>query len=566
MVITHILHRFWRSRALCSPVLAFAFVPAVAAAQEGSALGEFPLVSGSLTLLAWIAGGAAVGVLLTIVWRGIANHLFIHHETIASIEARRPYLPGVIAIVGTLIATAGLFVLSLKVMRHVEPFHQFSLFQIGFFFTAMACAGSIVELRWRWARGEVFAVLVGTFIAFILLAFNWAIFNTGLREDPFLMALGIVGILLLWRLLFGPWSVHIKATVLATFVGWVAIHLLLKETPQERLAHLLAAGIAILPALVWCWLFLEYHRQRKGLVLLMFLAGMLSTAPILFYDALVRSQAQFQFFLFRIVPENFNSVTNALVSGSLLDMSGTQSTVLATLISFLIVGFIEEFSKFWVLKQSGKPFFSSIDDVIQLAVIVAIGFAFAENVLNPSYFIGFIREYLIEPEEAQWGLFLGNVTGRAILTTMVHIVSSGVMGYFLGLAIFARSCLEDERREGSLSLLPTVLHWVLLLPRKHVYRVQMLLTGILLSTMLHGLFNFMVTLPEILPGNPQNMGQLFGVPDSPLRYISLLLLPSLLYVVGGFWLFSFLFYRSANMKERGRLVTTDAFVTAHAVA
>jgi len=558
--------RTLRSASVLSSGLISFMLPACAVAQGAEEVHFLGLSSETLTLVGWVVGGVAVGGLLTVLWRGILNHILLHHESIASIERRKPYLPGVWAVAGTLVATFVLFLLSLKVMLVIEPFDQFKEWQVAIFFACVALGGIVLELKWKWARGDVFAFLVGTFTAFILLAFNWAFFHTGLKSDPFIMALSVVCVLLLWRLLFGPWQVRVKATVLATFVGWVALHLLLKETPQERLAHLLAAGIAILPAVIWCWLFLEYHRQRKGLMFLMFLAGMLSTAPILFYDALVRSNVEFQFFLFKVVPQNFNNVTSAFVSGSILDVSGMQSTVLATLISFLIVGFIEEFSKFWVLKNSGKPFFSSIDDVIQLAVIVAIGFAFAENVLNPSYFIGFIREYLIAPENPQWGMFLGNITGRAILTTMVHIVSSGVMGYCLGLAIFSRSCLDDDHAKGRYHVIPTLLHWLLRFPRKKVYRAQALIIGIVLATALHGLFNFMVTLPEILPGNPQTLGDLFGLAGTPLDYISLLLLPSLLYVVGGFWLFSLLFYRNANMKERGRLVTTDAFVTARAVA
>ena len=111
----------------------------------------------------------------------------------------------------------------------------------------------------------------------------------------------------------------------------------------------------------------------------MFFAGMLSTAPILYYDTLVRSGVEFQFFLFKIVPQNFNYITNTFVAGSLFTQSGLRSVLLSTFIAFVIVGLIEEISKLWVLKKSGNPFFSSIDDVMQLAVILAIGFSFASR-------------------------------------------------------------------------------------------------------------------------------------------------------------------------------------------
>jgi hypothetical protein len=62
-----------------------------------------------------------------------------------------------------------------------------------------------------------------------------------------------------------------------------------------------------------------------------------------------------------------------------------------------------------------------------------------------------------------------------------------------------------------------------------------------------------VTLPDVLPGNPRTLGALFGSsPDSPLHYFSLLLFPSLLYVVGGFWFLTGLFMSRENEKEMPR--------------
>ncbi|HAI98679.1 TPA: hypothetical protein DCL30_04060 [Candidatus Peribacteria bacterium] len=490
------------------------------------------------------------------------NHGFLRYESLCSIEKRSPFLPRARVVVGTVLATAALFFLSRKVLAGIAPFDQIPGMWLLGIFAAFAVVACVLELKWLWVRDEIFAFIVGTGIAFTLLAFQKVLFGGEASKDPFIMALGIVCVVILWRALFGPWSARIKATVLGTFILWIALHVLFRETPQERLTHLLAAVVALIPAALWCWLFIEYHTQRWSMVLLMFFAGMLSTAPILFYDALVRNGIELQFFLFKIVPQNFSYVSDAFVSGTIVSASGVRSTVLTTLLSFLIVGFIEEVSKFWVTKESGKPFFTSIDDVIQLAIIVAIGFAFAENILNPTYFIGFVREFLVDPPQPQWWAFLANVSGRAILTTMVHIVSSGIMGYFLGLAIFARSYLEDGHRRGKWHLIPDTLQYVLKWPEKRVFAFEMIVVGLVLATVLHGLFNFMVTLPDILPGNPQTLGALFGADTgSFLHSISLLILPSLLYVVGGFWMFTALFYRKDNMKERGRVITTDSFVS-----
>ena len=85
--------------------------------------------------------------------------------------------------------------------------------------------------------------------------------------------------------------------------------------------------------------------------------------------------------------------------------------------------------------------------------------------------------------------------------------------------------------------------------------------GLLSAFVLHGMFNFLVTLPDLLPGNPRTLGDLLGSPPgSFLHMIALLIVPSLFYVVGGFWILSVLFFRKECMKERGCLVEVDTFV------
>lgn len=499
---------------------------------------------------------------LTKAWSGIMHLLMPNAKKKKSKDGSAQFLPEAKIVLGTVLASLLLFLFSLKTVNGLAPFNGPN----GARFTAaifiiLAVVGTLVRLHWpRRSRQYAFGVIIGTVVTFILIGFKHTLFSQS-HQDPFVMAMGMVCIVIAWRFLFGPWNAKIKAVVLGTFLFWVGMHLILREDPTQRSAHLMATGIALVPAMVWCALFLEYHKQRWSLVFLMFFAGMLSTAPILFYDRMVRSGVELQFFLFRIVPENFTYQSSAFVSGNVLGIHGLQSTVMSTLISFMIVGLIEEFSKYWVLRKSGEHAFRSIDDVIQLGIIVAIGFAFAENVLNPTYFISFVREFLVKPESPQWSAFIGNVMGRAILTNMVHILSTGIMGYFLGLALYAKPYLREVHRKGKRFLFCTWIHRVLRLPEKHVFKTEMLLTGFVTSLVLHGFFNFMVTLPDILPGNPRTIGDILGSPDGSFWHlIAILVLPSLFYVVGGFWILSTLFYKKTCMKERGHLVQKDTFV------
>ncbi len=407
----------------------------------------------------------------------------------------------------------------------------------------------------------LFATILGTALSLGLIITAHNFLQPGLQENPYAMAFAVLVIIIAWRSLFGPWEVQTKTTMLGTFIFWIALHLFMNDDLHGRLVHLIAIGSALIPAFIWCRLFLRYHEERMGTVLLMFFSGMLATAPILFYDALVRHGVMLQFFLFRLEPESFNQTSQTFVSGQLSDGS-TMNMILATsLLSYAIVGLIEEVSKYWVITRSGRTLFCSIDDVMQLSIMAAIGFAFAENVVNPAYFTSFVQNYLMNTDSRDITSFLSNVMGRSVLTTMVHIVATGVMGYFLGLSLFAGPYLSSRHARGKAYRFLSFIRRVLRLKEVSVFRTEMIVTGLLSAIFIHGLFNFLVTVPGLLPGNPENLHQLLG-DGSPLflQKIPLLLIPCLLYVVGGFWLLTHLFLLKDNMDERGYLLSKNIVV------
>jgi hypothetical protein len=198
--------------------------------------------------------------------------------------------------------------------------------------------------------------------------------------------------------------------------------------------------------------------------------------------------------------------------------------------------------------------------------MAAIGFAFAENITKTGYFFTFVKEFLGNGNN-DWGSFVGNIAGRSILTSMVHIVSTGVMGYCFGRAIFADPCIKEAKETGRRYWLAEGIHWLLGWQEESVFRTEMITLGLMFAIFLHAFSNFLVTLPDVLPGNPRTFGDLFGSPaGSPLHYVALLLVPALLYVVGGFWLLTALFGSKENEKERGHAISTEVFVTTGQVA
>lgn len=455
------------------------------------------------------------------------------------------------------------FCYNYMIMSFLQPHIDFLTERTILVICAILAVASIDLVR-RWKHKQthlLFAVILGSALSIGMIVTGNIFLQPGLQNNPYAMAFAVLVIVLGWRALFGPWETQTKATILGVFLFWITMHIFRYDDSQDRAAHLIATATAMIPAAIWCLLFLRYHTERVSAVLLMFFSGMLATAPILFYDALVRRGVELEFFLFRIHPQSFTQASQTFITSHLAGSANTKMMLASSFLSFFIVGLIEEVSKYWALAHSARKIFSSIDDALQLGIVVAIGFAFAENIVNPVYFTSFVQQYLMNPSTPDFVGFLSNVLGRSVLTTMVHIVSTGVMGYFFGLALFAEPYLAERHKAGKVHYFLESIHSVLRLPEVSIFRVQMLITGLVSAVFLHGLFNFLVTIPDILPGNPHTLHELLG-PSSPMIFDSfpLLLIPSLLYVVGGFWLLTHLFLRKTSMAERGHLVERTTLV------
>ena len=178
---------------------------------------------------------------------------------------------------------------------------------------------------------------------------------------------------------------------------------------------------------------------------------------------------------------------------------------------------------------------------------------------NKNYFIAFINDYLVAPTSPQWVPFFGSVFGRSIITNMVHISCSGILGYFYGLAFFAKPVLEDDRAHGKRHAIVMMTRKLLKMRRVNVFRDQMMFMGLFWAISLHAAFDILVSLPEILPGHPQTIGQLTGT-GGFLSNISLIMIPALTYVVGGWFLLMHLFKRKAGIKEYGYKLREEVFV------
>ncbi|MDP2663944.1 MAG: PrsW family intramembrane metalloprotease [bacterium] len=186
----------------------------------------------------------------------------------------------------------------------------------------------------------------------------------------------------------------------------------------------------VLPSIIWLLFYLrkDTHPESSRMILKIFFYGMLIAFPaILFEIGLLQEIKRFDF-----------------------------SPLIISLLSvFVGVAMVEELLKYFVVKEkvlNSAEFDEPIDTVLYM-IIAALGFAAAENILI-LFSLGpaFVLEKTISLSVFR---FLG--------ATFLHVLASGILGYFLAMSI----CQTK-------------------------YRGRLLLSGLVIAILLHGLYNFSI--------------------------------------------------------------------------
>ncbi len=190
----------------------------------------------------------------------------------------------------------------------------------------------------------------------------------------------------------------------------------------------LLAGI--IPSLIWLFVYLrkDSHPESNSMIARVFLLGMLVSLPVI--------AVQFGFF----------ALTKKLP---------LPNELILILNVFFGIALSEEFFKYLVVKW-GVLFHPELDEPIDLVlymIISALGFAASENI-----FLLFRDHPLLEVPEV-----LSTAALRFVGATFLHALCSAVVGFFLALSL-----LEINRRHRFLFL------------------------GLIISTTLHGLYDFSI--------------------------------------------------------------------------
>lgn len=225
--------------------------------------------------------------------------------------------------------------------------------------------------------------------------------------------------------------------------------------------------LALIPTFIWGYIFYKKNPENRSIVLLTFVVGAFAVFPILIYKFL------WQFFpwinAFRIADyyqEDYIGISNFMI------------IPISVLITYMLVGIIEEVMKMLSVKVVDDDEIKSIDDSMEFFIIAALGFSFTENIL---YF------YNIWISQGPSNLLMPFLF-RSSFSTFAHIMFSGILGYYYGIAHFATSILQEEIRSNRKHW-TRALHKIFNFRKDKLFYKEKLLEGLLISIGLHAIFN-----------------------------------------------------------------------------
>ncbi len=227
--------------------------------------------------------------------------------------------------------------------------------------------------------------------------------------------------------------------------------------------------MAALPVLIWMYLLFNRDRSQKITLLKVFLFGALSVVPLMViqYSWLMFSDVS----LYNTIEHSVNDIH------------------LGFLMTFIAIGVFEEVTKFNMVRHLkwAKVEIKTINEAIRYLFVIALGFAFTENIF---YFYTIFGS-------GQFNNLIAAFMFRSTFTAAAHMVFSGIVGYYYAIGKFGNPVLELDRWTGHRH---KVLEWIqnkMGLQGKNIFHFGKTMEGLLFAMGLHAVFNYALQLNKI---------------------------------------------------------------------
>lgn len=236
---------------------------------------------------------------------------------------------------------------------------------------------------------------------------------------------------------------------------------------QSILKLILAIILAIIPAIIWGFIFYKKQVGQKSMMMTTFVLGALFVMPLLLYKYL------WQFFPWIDAFKYTDQFKE--------DFIGFESfgyIPLDVVLTFMIVGVIEEVAKLWAVKLTDNNKIRSVDDAIEMCIMAALGFAFAENIL---YFYNIIASRGLES-------LMYPFIFRSLFSTFAHIMFSGIMGYYFGMGVLSKNILAEPVNKKKWRFIRGFSKLVNF-KKEVLFHDEKVAKGLLIAIILHAFFN-----------------------------------------------------------------------------
>ncbi|MFH1284819.1 MAG: PrsW family glutamic-type intramembrane protease [Candidatus Peregrinibacteria bacterium] len=270
--------------------------------------------------------------------------------------------------------------------------------------------------------------------------------------------------------------------------------------------------LACVPAMVWGYIFYKKNPEKRSIVIFTFIIGALAVFPIIIYK-----------FLWKFFPWINAFRVADFYREDVIGFSNLITLPLSVIITFMLVGIIEEVLKLFSVKIVDEEEIKSVDDSIEFFIIAALGFSFTENIL---YF------YNIWINQGTHNLLMPFLF-RSSFSTFAHLMFSGILGYYYGIAHFAKPILQEEIKKNRKHW-TVKLHKILAFRKEKLFFQESLIEGLLIAIGLHAIFNIFLELN-----------------------LTFMIVP---FLIGGYMTLEYLFAKKENHKKYNKLL---AYVRNH---